>query len=450
MYIIPFILSLFHLLPEVSDSAKSDLLVWIMSRKMIKEYESENQRYHEGNAPQVYQDSVYYYSDVEPIIAQNCIFCHNENGNAPFDLTGYVNLKKRSPVVKLVLKERIMPPWLADYHYSDLFNAPAMTDHERSVVITWIENGCEKGNIDHYPQAAGALEFESPDLELVLPQRHTVTSDDDTYQCFMYEVKVNEPKYLTGVEFLSDNPEVIHHMMLYLDTCGIIESNVNSWNCKNDGVVNKLFPIQSWSRGMRPFRLNNKLGYRLKSGDRFLLQTHYGDEGNKGRKERTTLRLHFTDSVVSPVNFEILNKLDILYPPDTIMVEHMVYEVKDSISLLGVIPHSHFLVRKMECFAITPDNRQIQLLRIPDWDYLWQGQCMFRHPQIIPKGSTIYFFELIDNTERNPYQPNDPVREVRYATNSNDEMFTVVLLNKTYEKGDESMKVGYFLNQIGN
>jgi hypothetical protein len=54
--------------------------------------------------------------------------------------------------------------------------------------------------------------------------------------------------------------------------------------------------------------------------------------------------------------------------------------------------------------------------------------------------STVYAF-----TEKHPTQPNHPVRDVTYQTNSNDEMLVLVLLSKPYKKGDLDLEVARFL-----
>ncbi len=104
------------------------------------------------------------------------------------------------------------------------------------------------------------------------------------------------------------------------------------------------------------------------------------------------------------------------------------------------------MTKKIEIFAVNEDTKEIiKLLKIPDWDYLWQGQYINTLPVIIPKGSTIYCNVVIDNTADNPTQPNSPVRDVFYNTNSSDEMLVLVLLTKPYKEGDSQLQVAKFL-----
>ena len=51
-----------------------------------------------------------------------------------------------------------------------------------------------------------------------------------------------EDIFVSGIDFKSDNPEVIHHLMLYLDVNNILEDD-GSWDCKNDGLVKKSMTV---------------------------------------------------------------------------------------------------------------------------------------------------------------------------------------------------------------
>lgn len=386
------------------------------------------------------------YSNVLKIINNNCVACHSPSGNAPFSLLSYTDLVKRKGVIQEVLSRKIMPPWMADKSYKIFFNEPAISDEERALIYNWLEMGApiDKKEVLSYPEHS-SLKLDLPDLIIQPTKKHIITTNDDSYECIVYDPKLKEDIFVSGIDFKSDNPEVIHHLMLYLDVNNILEDD-GSWDCKNDGLVNKLIPIQSWSKGMRPFELASGLGYRVPKGAKFLLQAHYGDENNKGREVSTTLKLHYADSLKEEVAFEVINKFDIKYPKDSIMMETLSYKVEDTISVLGLLPHTHFLTKKIEIFAVNEDTKEIiKLLKIPDWDYLWQGQYINTLPVIIPKGSTIYCNVVIDNTADNPTQPNSPVRDVFYNTNSSDEMLVLVLLTKPYKEGDSQLQVAKFL-----
>jgi hypothetical protein len=196
---------------------------------------------------------------------------------------------------------------MADKGYKDFFNAPVITDEERALIYNWLEIGApiDKNEVLSNPEHL-SLKMDKPDLIIKQFEKHIITTNDDSYECIVYDPKLKEDIYVSGIDFKSDNPEVIHHLILYMDVDNVIKDD-KSWDCKNDDIINKLVPIQSWSKGMRPFELASGLGYRVPKEAKFLIQAHYGDENNKGREVNTTLKFHYTDSLVEEVDFEVIN-----------------------------------------------------------------------------------------------------------------------------------------------
>lgn len=435
---------------KTKEEKLTDTQIIIQNQEQVLLEEYVNQEYKQFVLP--HSDSIksIAYSGVHKIISNNCVFCHKPDGNAPFSLMNYKDVQKRVHTIREVLSTKRMPPWMADNSYSHLFNAPKITDSERAQIIHWIDRGAKKDLSADSEIGNSNAPVKRPeiiaDLELNRAEEFTITTNKDSYECFIYEIENDSDFYLSGVEFISSNPEVIHHQMLFLDTANIIKTKESCWDCKNDGIINKCVPISSWSKGMRPFVLNKKLAYKIPKGSKFILQTHYGDEGNKGRQERTRLKLFKSNDFEEIVNYTILNKLDIFYPKGEVLAETLTHKIEEKTSIIAITPHSHFLTKKMEVYAITPDKKIIPLLKIPEWDYLWQGDYIFETPVVLPKGALVVFSVVIDNTKSNPTQPNFPVRDVSYATNSDDEMLCLVLIKKPYKQGDEELKLANYIN----
>jgi hypothetical protein len=432
---------------QTEKISETDRIIQEKEANLLAEYNNHSMSVFE--LPEYKTDEVIPFSAVQKIVSDNCLFCHKPNGNAPFTLMDYKSIQKRAQTIREVLSTKRMPPWLADDSYSHLFNAPKITDQERALIVQWIDQGAKKfGSTDVYT-SSNEITPNKPtsvaDLELFRSIDFTITTNNDSYECFIYELDDTEAFYLSGVEFISSNPEVIHHQMLYLDTANVVKTDNSCWDCKNDGIINKCVPISSWSKGMRPFALNEKLAYKIPKGSRLILQTHYGNEGNKGRKENTRLRLFKTEVFEEIVEYAIINKFDIFYPKNELKVETLTFSIDEKTSILGITPHAHFLAKKMEVYAICPDKKIIPMLKIPEWDYLWQGDFLFDEPLVLPKGSLVVFSLIIDNTASNPTQPNYPVRDVKYGTNSPDEMLVLILIKKPYKSTDDYLKVARYL-----
>ena len=393
--------------------------------------------------PTSFEGSSFTYAELKPIFQSNCWPCHRPGGNGPFPLQTYEQIKRKASTIKEVLSKRVMPPWIADLEYSDILDAPAISDEERSKIIWWIDHGMERGA----PDAQAGLESEqvldSADIYVSPAEPHEITSNTDSYQCFILDPKLTEDAYVEAISFESSNPITIHHIMMYIDTMGVLDSFPADWDCMKDSIVNEFVPIDSWTKGHQMIRYSADFAHKFPKGTKMLLQIHYGDEGFKGKLEQVRVGLHLRDSPPPRViHWEILNNLDIFIPANKIKVETIEYKVEKDISILGLVPHLHFIGRMVEIYAMTPDCRKINLFKSNVWEYLWQGRYMFPRPIHVPSGSTVYMNVLYDNTAGNPVQPNDPIVDIRYDNYSNQEMMVLCLYFVDYWKGDENRTVG--------
>ncbi|MCY7360415.1 MAG: hypothetical protein LH609_23745, partial [Rudanella sp.] len=98
----------------------------------------------------------------------------------------------------------------------------------------------------------------------------------------------------------------------------------------------------------------------------------------------------------------------------------------DTVRLLSVMPHMHWLGKTVKAFAVTPDGDAVNLIKIDDWDYKWQMTYTFRQPLTLPKGSVLIAEATYDNTPGNPLNPNRPPKDVPYGWNSTNEMMNLV------------------------
>jgi hypothetical protein len=104
----------------------------------------------------------------------------------------------------------------------------------------------------------------------------------------------------------------------------------------------------------------------------------------------------------------------------------------------------HLLGKSFWAYALTPDHDTIRLIRIPQWDFNWQNFYTFKKMLKIPAGSIIYIEGVFDNTSDNPYNPNNPPKEVRDNNGSmraTDEMFQLIITYLPYEEGDEAISL---------
>jgi tetratricopeptide (TPR) repeat protein len=86
------------------------------------------------------------------------------------------------------------------------------------------------------------------------------------------------------------------------------------------------------------------------------------------------------------------------------------------------LPHTHYLGKALQSYAILPDSTRQWLLRIKQWDFNWQSDYRYAKPVFLPKGTTIKMEFTYDNSTNNIHNPHQPPQRVRYGLQSTDEM----------------------------
>jgi tetratricopeptide (TPR) repeat protein len=139
---------------------------------------------------------------------------------------------------------------------------------------------------------------------------------------------------------------------------------------------------------------------------------------------KVRLGLYLTDTPPTKSCFRLgLSSLMIDIPPgeQSYTVEDQ-FELPEDSQVLGVLPHAHYLCKRMEGFAILPDGTQKWLVLIKNWDFNWQGVYHYDKPMMLPKGTRLAMRFTYDNSTNNIQNPNTPPRRVRYGPQSSDEM----------------------------
>jgi tetratricopeptide (TPR) repeat protein len=97
------------------------------------------------------------------------------------------------------------------------------------------------------------------------------------------------------------------------------------------------------------------------------------------------------------------------------------------VEVFGLYPHAHYLATEMVAKAKLPDGRIQPLLHIRQWDFDWQDEYRYAKPFILPKGTTIAFRYVFDNSRANLRNPHSPPRAITYGPNSTNEMAELLL-----------------------
>ncbi len=391
-----------------------------------------------------------YYGDIEVIIANNCMPCHRPGGSGPFSLTSFEEVAKKGDFIGHVTTTRYMPPWRADRSFQEYKNERGLTGDEIDRIQVWIKNGMPKGKKSKQKKEdSGIVSIDTPDLVLTMEDAYAIPDNaQDDYRFFTIPTHLTEEKYLRKIEFIPQNKKLVHHSRLMTDTSHMVRAiNGLSANDPEVSQFEKYPPIDKflygWVPGNSAMEFPAGTGKKIHKGTDVILNIHYAPNSKKNQNDQSTINFYFADKKTEREVFSLaIAEESISNPPFVIKANEKktFYSsfgpIPIDISVIGVLPHMHYIGKNFRAFAVTPDGDVINLIKIDDWDFRWQETYLFKALQFIPKNSVILMEANFDNTTENPENPNNPPKDVAYGWNTTSEMMDLVLYYLVYQEGD--------------
>jgi Flp pilus assembly protein TadD len=212
--------------------------------------------------------------------------------------------------------------------------------------------------------------------------------------------------------------------------------------------------------GWQPGRIYTKgsddIPWVLKPGSDLVIQVHMNPTG-KLEDFQCSVGLYFTDQPPEKTPFKIkLTSFAIDIPPSE-KEYHVLdeFELPSDVEITRVLPHAHYLCRRMEGYAELPDGTKKQLILIRNWDFNWQADYLYKQPVFLPRGTKIKMDFTYDNSSKNRANPHSPPLRVVYGPQSSDEMaelwFQLLLKNpgdkqrfyQEYRKKNKSLLIEF-------
>ena len=392
------------------------------------------------------------YKDVASIFYSKCASCHNTNGIANSDFTNYASTYPYANTISYRVQNNIMPPWSPDTTYSRFAHERALNASQKAAILQWVADGALAGSLSLAPPPPTFPTTQlqgTPDLILTVPNYTSNAVSIDKYVCFAIPSGLTQDVYLRAYEIIPSDPSIIHHAVVNVDTTGTAVSNL-SGTCYNQpgqfsigdfapGAPPQVFP------GVAPV----KFGMRIKAGSKIIMQMHY-PAGSNGKVDNTQIRMYFypigTTGIRPIYNNVLLQNWWFSIPANTTQTVTAQYpdtgSLPEDVSIYSAFPHSHQICKTIENYAKDASNNKINLIKINDWSFHWQGFYTYKKMIKIPAGSILHSEHLFDNTLNNPNNPANPnpvIVNVGYYTN-NEMLFDGFMLTK-YQPGDENIDI---------
>ena len=425
-------------------------------------------------------DTVTFTEHAAPIMYRYCTQCHRPGGSAHFALVTYEDARKTAGAIAYVTKERIMPPWPADPHYTEFVGQQVMTDREIKILVKWATEGAPQGPVASMPPLPdypkGSI-VGTPDLRIPVQPYLLNKNSSDKFLLVKVPYELTADTFAALIEFVPGNRNVVHHVNgdlvkyeyekkkdvfsglrvvnMVEDTASLLQAFAKLGLPNDDGtypvlqksVVNYLPGVygQLYPAGLG--------GYKLPRKGAFLLNDlHYGFTNKDDILDSSYINIFFSKMPPNrPLQEFQLGTLglapvepDLIIPPDVIKPVSSRFRVPYDISVLTINPHMHLLGKSFKAYAIKPGGDTIRLISIPRWDFNWQYFYTFRKMLKIPAGSTIVAEGIYDNTRQNlsnPFSPPQLIRDRNGSMKATDEMFQFIVSYLPYQPGDENISL---------
>ena len=322
-----------------------------------------------------------------------------------------------------------------------------MSVEQIGLIQQWVADGTPEGlaaDLPPRPHWTEGWQLGPPDLVVEMPEAYTLSAEGrDVYRHFVIPVPLTQKRHIRAYEF-RPGTKVIHHAFIRVDPSG--QSRRLDAQEPGPGFGGMETPpsannpsghFLSWQPGRRPTQMPEGLAWTLSPPLDLVVQIHMQPSG-KPEPVQPRIGFYFTDRTPTNTCFKVgLNSFAIDIPAGAkdYTVEDD-YTLPIDVELLAVLPHAHYLARRMEATATLPDGTVQWLLLIKEWDFNWQSDFKYTSPLLLPKGTKVAMRYSYDNSTDNVRNPHQPPQRVAYGPQSSDEMGELWLQMLARHPGD--------------
>ena len=329
-----------------------------------------------------------------------------------------------------------MPPWLPSAEGLRFAEDTHLSEQDIALFQKWVDVGMPEGNPSETPPApkfTSGWQLGKPDLVLHAETPFTIpVSGSDVYWNFIFRSPVNSARFVKAIEIHPGDKRLVHHANLLVDRT---QSARRQEKSPGSGFAGMELQLESesfdpdghflfWKPGSPPIVEPPGFALRLDPDNDLVLNAHLQPSG-KPESVQPTIGIYFTDQPATsfPVLLQIENDraLDIPAGEKNFIVSDE-FTLPESVHLLALYPHAHYLCREMRALARFPDRTEKTLIHIPRWDLNWQAVFRLAQPESLPRGTTIVMRYRYDNSDDNVANPNHPPQRVTAGNRAVDEM----------------------------
>jgi hypothetical protein len=330
-------------------------------------------------------------------------------------------------MIGLVVEEGSMPPWFSVGDTGPWRNDARLTADEKRDLLTWIEDKTPAGDPAHAPRPIrypGGWTIE-PDLIVEIPANEVPAEGVLDYRYGYADTGLKEDRWVTAVEILPGQPQVVHHILFWNEP----QEYYEGWVKRDPDVVGKFEILERYIAMMVPgqeaTRFPKDYGRLLPANSTLKVQFHYTPDG-KAVTDRTRIGFKFADEPPTRiVESNVATQFKFEIPPHAenyVITGDYIFPIDGT--LMSLLPHGHYRAKRFHAELILPDGKQELLLEVSKYDFNWQLNYEFERRRDVPKGTILRATGWYDNSAGNPENP-DPEQTVKFGRQSTSEMMVI-------------------------
>lgn len=371
-------------------------------------------------------DSLTWAEDVAPVLYNNCIECHRDQGGAPFSLIEYESANRFASMIAEVVSEQRMPPWYAHEDFGSWRNERRLTVEDRTTLIAWAKGARKRGDLSKAPEVPdfpqSIWNIGEPDLLITAAEPEELPATGYIpyrYVTMPYEFPADT--YVDGIQIQPANEDVVHHANLIYTVKG--KPGFTYLTGKVPGSSDAILPEGE--------------AMLIPKGAVLTFQIHYVTTGVP-ETDQIAVGFTYADGPVRKLLYNQFIEEKALEIPsgDSAAEFDAAWTIPDDVTGRALFSHMHLRGKDMTFDARYPDGSTERMLVVPNYSFDWQLAYEFElGKKKFPKGTEFQITAHYDNSQFNPFNP-DPTIDATYGPQTVNEMCIGVFY---YTKDNENL-----------
>ncbi|MBI3493219.1 MAG: thiol-disulfide isomerase [Acidobacteria bacterium] len=402
--------------------------------------------------------------DVAPIFYRHCTNCHRPGEVAPMSLLTFQDARPWAKSIATRVSKGTMPPWHADPAHGEFLNDRRLSETDKNTIVAWANADAPEGSptdLPPMPTYSSEWLMGQPDAVFSMQEDYPIPAAGTVaYQYFLVPTNLTEDKWIQAMEVRAGDPAILHHVIVYArgpqpapppptpapgqprpaplfqfaeGTTSIPAGQTGGPPLPpeqrkplgpNDRPAPRPMgpPVGGFAPGQFTRVYQEGTALKLVAGSTLIFQMHYTPNG-KATTDRTRIALRFAPrKPQTEVRIASLVNGGLHIPPGA--ADHRVdaeMTIGQDVTMWSMLPHTHVRGKRWEYQVTYPDGRTETVLSVPNYDFNWQTDYVFKQPLKFPKGTKVHATAWYDNSTANKANP-DPAQDVWWGDQTWEEM----------------------------